>query len=70
MTYVIIKSHKKTRTSPSLRKIHFSNIYRGVKLTHSLFRVKTASKRAIQKAAEATGDLISNKSINKITKNL
>ena len=29
--------------------------------------IKTASKRAIQKAAEATGDLIDNKIANKIT---
>ena len=29
--------------------------------------VKTASKRAIQKAAEATGDLIGNKTADKIT---
>ena len=49
VTYVIIKSHKKTRTSPSLRKIHFSNIYRGVKLTHSLFRVKLLQKKQFRK---------------------
>ena len=29
--------------------------------------IKTASKRAIQKAAEATGDLIGKRSVNKIT---
>ena len=29
---------------------------------------KTASKRAIQKTAEATGDLIGNKTANKITR--
>ena len=29
--------------------------------------IKTASKRAIQKAAEATGDLIGNKTVDKIT---
>ena len=29
--------------------------------------IKTASKRAIQKTAEATGDLIGNKTANKIT---
>ena len=29
--------------------------------------IKTASKRAIQKTAEATGDLISNKTADKIT---
>ena len=29
--------------------------------------IKTASKRAIQKAAEATGDLIGNKTADKIT---
>ena len=32
--------------------------------------LKTASKRAIQKSAEATGDLIGNKIADKITKNL
>ena len=31
------------------------------------YPIKTASKRAIQKAAEATGDLIGNKIANKIT---
>ena len=30
--------------------------------------IKTASKRAIQKRAEATGDFIGNKTANKITK--
>ena len=30
--------------------------------------LKTSSKRVIQKTAEATGDLISNKTANKITK--
>ena len=29
--------------------------------------IKTASKRAIQKTAEATGDLVSNKIVDKIT---
>ena len=32
--------------------------------------IKTASNRAIQKTAEATGDLIGNKTADKITKNL
>ena len=31
--------------------------------------IKTASKRTIQKTAEATGDLIGNKSADKITSN-
>ena len=31
--------------------------------------IKTVSKRAIQKTAEATGDLIGNKIIDKITNN-
>ena len=38
-------------------------------MLHNLLQIlKTASKRAIQKTAEATGDLIGNKIVDKITK--
>ena len=50
---------------------YLSNKY-GQKLLHSAKKsttdpIKTASKRAIQKTAEATGDLIGNKIADKIT---
>ena len=50
---------------------YLSNKY-GTKLLDSARKstadaIKTASKRAIQKTAEATGDLIGNKSADKIT---
>ena len=48
-----------------------SNKY-GIKLLHSAKKsttdaIKTASRRAIQKTAEATGDLIGNKIADKVT---
>ena len=50
---------------------NLSNKY-GQKLLHSAKKtptdaIKAASKRAIQKTAEATGDLIGNKIVDKIT---
>ena len=50
---------------------NLSNKY-GIKLFDSAkkstaYAIKTASKRAIQKTAEATGDLIGNKIADKIT---
>ena len=45
---------------------HLSNKY-DQKLNKKKYAIKTTSKRAIQKTEEATGDLIGNKIVDKIT---
>ena len=50
----------------SLSNKHGQKLFDSAK-TSTIDAIKTASKRAIQKTAEATGDLIGNKIVYKIT---
>ena len=62
MKKYIDKNIIKNLTSKNIEKIFYYS------KQSAIDALKTASKRAIQKTAEATGDLIGNKSADKITR--
>ena len=55
-----------TKVAKNLSNKYGQNLLDSAKIS-TTDSIKTASKRAIQKTAEATGDLIGNKMANKIT---